>query len=232
MKIYLTNKSSVISTQDFSLIIKGLNIYFQQLTKDWGISPVVILNSMQPLTSNLPNTVIIFDSIDDQNSSSYNFETDPNSISRIFAKTILDSDGCIFYKDDETMSVSQFICGEILGSLSNLNMNKWYMDSNMSLWWGDISSPVKGNIVKIQIQNTDIAFSDYVLPSYFGPPTATGPFNKLNTLMGTFAIDQYGYSIKYENNNFTSLFGENCPQETMDQVSLYLEEFKSRFTRI
>ena len=77
MKIYLSNKSSVISNQDFSLIIKGLNIYFQQLTKDWEMSPVFILNSLQPLTSNLPNTVIIFDSIDDQNSSNYNFETDP-----------------------------------------------------------------------------------------------------------------------------------------------------------
>lgn len=231
MKIYLSNQSNCISTQEFLLIIQGLNIYFQNLCKDWGFHPINILHSTQPLDKNLPNTIIVFDKIDDDICKDYNFNSDVNSLSRVFAKTILESGGTLLFKDDETMTVAQNISSEILGIISNLNMNKWYMDSNMSLWWGDISSPVRGNIIKINIQNSIIGFSDYVLPSYFGPPSVVRPFNKMNTLTSQFSIDEFGYSIKFENNQFHSVFGSNCPQEVQYQVGVYLEEFKTRFSK-
>jgi hypothetical protein len=232
MKFYITNKSTVISDVEYSNILQSLKIYLSSLCKDWDFAPIYVLNSIQPLEKNLPNTVIIFDAIDDEVFNTYNYEQDPNSVARIFAKTVIESGGVVLYQDESTMTVAQILCNEILGLISNLNMNKWYMDSNTSLWWGDICAPVYGNILNIDLPSgVKVGLSDYVLPCYFGPNGVQGPFNKNNTLMGPFGIDEYGYSIKFENGNFNGVFGPNCQQEKIDQISDYIEEFKSRFNK-
>jgi hypothetical protein len=232
MKFYITNKSTVISEEDYNSILKSLKIYFTNFCEDWEISQIYVINSVQPLDNNLPNTIIIFDGVDDE-IPNYNFDTDPNSVARIFAKTILDSGGVVLYQDEYTMTVAQILCGEILGLISNTNMNKWYMDSNTCLWWGDISSPVQGNILPIDLQNDiKVGLCDYVLPSYFGPNGNFGPFNKNNTLMGPFGIDEFGFSIKYELNDFFGVFGPSCPQEKINLVNSYLDEFRQRFNNL
>jgi hypothetical protein len=230
MKFYITNKSTVVSDTDYNLILEGLGIYLNTLCEDWSMSQVFVINSVQPLTSTLPNTIIIFDSIDDDISNSYDFDNDPNSVARVFAKTILESGGSVLYQDGAPFTVSQQLCNEIIGLISNTDMNKWYMDQNKVLWWGDICSPVYGNIYTIDLPNdTQIGFSDYILPAYFGPTSLVGPYNKMDTLMGPFGLDEQGYSIKFENDDFSTTFGPSCPQEKMEQINIYLDEIKSRF---
>lgn len=232
MKFYITNKSTVVSDQDYSLILQALKMFLTNICKDWDLSPIYVLNSIQPLQNTLPNTIIIFDDIED-NVPNYSFDQDPNSVARVFAKTILGAGGVVLYQDDYTMTVASILCNEILGLISNTNMNKWYMDSNTCLWWGDMCSPVQGNIFTVDLPNDiKVGLSDYVLPSYFGPNDMPGPYNKSNTLMGPFGIDEYGYSIKFELGNFVGTFGPSCPQEKVNQVNLYLDEFKSRFSKI
>lgn len=233
MKFYLTNKSSVISDFEYNKILQSLKIYLRYLCKDWDYSPIFVLNSIQTLDKTLPNTIIISDTIDDEIYTTYNYDQDPNSVARVFAKTIIDSGGVVCYQDEYTVTVAQTICNEILGLISNLNMNKWYMDSNASFWWGDICSPVYSNLFVIDLpEGIKVGLSDYVLPSYFGPNGVMGPYNRNNTLMSPFGIDEFGYTIKYENGNFMSSFGPNCPQEKIEQVGIYLDEFKSRFNVI
>ena len=230
MKFYLNNKSTVVSNEDFLLMIKGLNIFFQNFSEDWNLGSIEILNSTQPLDNNFPDTIVVFNSIDDDISSEYNFDTDQNSVARIFAKTILDSGGSLFYTDDYTITIPQQISSEIIGLISNYDMNKWYMDGNSELWWGDLCSPVYGNIFSFDLDDqTIIGFSDYVLPNYFGPSGKERPYNKMDTLMGPFSMDDCGYSIKFENGVFKSLFGSNCSDEKIQQVETYIGEFQTRF---
>lgn len=231
MKLFITNKSTIINEFDYNILISTLQTYIRTLSVDWGISTLEVSNSDNGLDSTLPNTIIIFDSIDDPISSNYNFEFDQNSIARVFAKTIIDSGGSVLNGD--TTSIAQQLSGLILGLVSNYDMNKWYMDPNKVFWWGDISSPVYGNNYIITTEDgAEVTFADYVLPSYFGPNGKEGPFNKNNTLMGPFSVDEYGYSIKVENNYFTATFGPSCQQEIIDRVNIYVEEFKSRFVNL
>jgi hypothetical protein len=232
MRFYVTNKSTVVTDTDFNTIINSLKIYMQNLCTDWKFSNIEVFRSDNSLDSNLPNTIIIFDSIDDPICSEYNFDMDSNSVSRVFAKVIIESGGSTMTGSDGVASVSQQISSTILGLISNYDMNKWYMDPNKCLWWGDISSPVYGNITVTSNDGDEVSFADYVLPSYFGPNGKEGPFNKNNTLMGPFSIDEFGYSIKFENNSFIPTFGVSCQQEIIDRVNLYIGEFRSRFTNL
>lgn len=233
MKFYLNNKSVNLSESDFNILLESLKVYLNDFSLDWSTLQIEIESSENSLDSTLPNTIIIFDSIDDEQSLSYNFEQDKNSIARIFVKTILESGGNIFYGNDSSTSVSQEISSVILGLVSNFDMNKWYMDQNKVFWWGDVSSPVYGNTITINsIDGRQIGFADYVLPAYFGTSGKEGPFNKNNTLMGPFGLDEFGYSIKFENNNFVPTFGSSCHQEIIDKLNVYVDEFRSRFTNL
>lgn len=229
MKFHLTNKSSSLNQSDYNSIIEGLKIYLKNFSIDWNFNEIEVESIDNGLDSLFPNTVILFDSIDSDNCMDYDFENDHNSVARIFVKTILDSGGVALYTDDYTFTIGQQISSTVLGIISNPDMNKWFMDQNKVLWWGDVCSPVYGNILSINTHEAQIGFADYVLPSYFGSSDKPAPYNKNNSLMGPFAIDENGYTIKYENNNFVSLFGENCPQEKLDQIQVYIDEFRSRF---
>jgi hypothetical protein len=231
MKIYLSNKSSVVSNSDYQKIIKSINVYLVGLCKDWELTPIQVFNSIQPLNGNtLPNTIFILDDTDDASALGYHYEEDGNAVGRVFAKTILNYGGVVLYKDPYTMTVAQCVCHEIFELIGNPVINKWFMDNSGILWAGELCDAVQGNIYLSNIPgNGRVGLSDYVLPNYFNADMRRGPFNKMNTLSRPFQIDDYGYAIKLENGDFVPVFGSKCPQSRVGDVNEDVSEMKMKF---
>lgn len=231
MKVYVSNRSTVVTNEQLKKMIKSINTYLISLCRDWEINIIQIFQLItNPGSKTLPNTIFIFDDTDDSSALGYHYEEDGNAVGRVFAKTILNYGGVVLYKDQNTMTVAQCLCHEIFELIGNPVINKWFMDNSGALWAGELCDAVQGNIYLSNISGVGrVGLSDYLLPAYFSPDSIKGPYNKMNTLSRPFQIDSYGYAIKFENGNFVAVFGSKCPQGRIEDVNEDVGEMKMKF---
>ena len=196
----LYNQSTVINNSNLQSMVKAINNYLITLCNDWGLSLIKLnigtYNSHQPLQN---NSIFIYDTTDQEDALGYHYETDGNSVGRVFAKTILDSGGAILWKDNNTFTVAQCLSHELLEMIGNPMVNKWYLDNYSNLWAGELCDPVESNLILYSLPgNIKVGLSDYVLPTFFSPDSISGPYNKINTLFAPFMVDNGGYALVVE----------------------------------
>jgi hypothetical protein len=226
MKNYpVINLSTVVNNDQFTKMIKAINIYLVTLCNDWNLQPAQLVASTSKLT--VPNTIFIFDNTDSQGALGYHFETNGNAIGKVFAKTILNYGGAVLYKDNVTMTVAQCLCHELLEMIGNPFINKWYLDNNGTFWAGELCDAVENNLYTILLPgNIKVGLSDYVLPNYFSADNTTRPFNKMNTLNAPFTVDHNGYAITIQGNNIIAIYGSNYPINKKVNVEKDISEMK------
>ena len=234
MRITIYNRSSCVTADQFQKIIIACSQYFTSFSIDWKMEPIQIVsatyNSRDPV---LDNTVYILDTTDIHGALGYHYESNGISISKIFAKTVLDYGGVVLYKDVNTFTVAQTVSHEILEMIGNGNINKWYLDNNGTFWAAEMCDAVENNLYVLTIiGNTKVGLTDYILPAWTKPDIKVGPFNKMNTLRAPFTIDRYGYSIIIRRNSVSAVYGSHISEVRREEVTKNVEELKSSFVKV
>lgn len=229
MKNYpVINLSTVVTTDQFTKMIKAINTYLSALCNDWTLQPIQLLASTYNSRKVLPNTIFILDTTDEAGALGYHFDNGGDSIGRVFAKTIIQYGGVVLYKDNTTMTVAQCLCHELLEMIGNPNINKWFLDNNGIFWAGELCDAVQNNLYVVTlVGNVKVGLSDYVLPNYFSPNTLRGPFNKMNTLRSPLTVDRYGYAITIQGNDIVPIYGSNYPEDKKIDVIKDIAEMRS-----
>jgi hypothetical protein len=229
MKNYpVINLSTVVTTDQFTKMIKAINTYLSALCNDWTLQPIQLVASTYNSRNILPNTIFILDTTDSADALGYHFDNSGSAIGKVFAKTIIQYGGVVLYKDNTTMTVAQCLCHELLEMIGNPNINKWFLDNNGIFWAGELCDAVQNNLYVITLPgNVKVGLSDYVLPSYFSPNTVRVPFNKMNTLRSALTVDRYGYAITIQGNDIVPIYGSNYPEDKKVDVIKDIAEMRT-----
>lgn len=241
IQIHVYNISTVITNLQAQTMVNALNSsYMVDFCKNWRILlPIIVfMNTKQIPTSPPPNNwiFIITDIATVSGDLAYHTETSKDcTMGYIFAKTILQDGGVIFYKNFTTPSVSVALSHEILESLCDSTVNGYINDFDGQLWAKEVCDSVQDLVFQVTVNTTNmsevininkaliqnnvhtnstsmnivVGLSDYVLPSFFdvyGKP----PYDLINFLKFPFSLSPGGYSyiINTKNNESTIIYGE------------------------
>jgi hypothetical protein len=212
--IYIQNNSAKVTDEQITNMISGLDILVPIFCNDWGLKTIQILTL--PKTENVTSQVCIYiqDAPDVSGLIGYHSQKAGNPYGKVFVNPILNNGGAILYNNDTPngVTVAQCLSHEIFEMIIDPYCISWWaMPNGKTLVAGEVSDPVQGNIVKLDIGSTTIGFSDWVLPKWTDTQAKVGPFNYLNTLTAPYTMSKNGYMIQYNNGKITNVFGDLVP---------------------
>jgi hypothetical protein len=229
-QIAIINESNLVSDDEGDNMTRAMNLVLPQFCKDWKLPKITAVYIAKNKNTNILWKVYLRDTTDIDGALGYHEQVNNISIGYVFVNVILTYGGVILYsKDPSTLTVAQTLCHEIFELLTDSNANLWADDGQgLSLYAHESCDPVQSNVVKVVVSkkvttpakplkmvngkfqssksqtktiNTNVALSDWVLPTWFDPQETKGPFNYLKTLKKPFQIDDGGYVIKLKDGN-------------------------------
>jgi len=165
------------------LMISAINTMLPAFCSTWSLGGKQYICQAAPSNTVVGSTglyCVFLDNSDAANALAYHTESYSVPLSKVFVKTIQKYGGQIL--SGSGFTVSQAFAHEIFEMIVNLNVNGWWQISNNFLIPAEVSDPVQGNIVRVQVGSTVVYLSDYILPAWTNPQATRGPYNYLNTL--------------------------------------------------
>lgn len=212
--IYISNKSKILTLNDFNCILTACNALLPTVCKHWNIPCPIISQSTQPQNL-LKTTFVIVDNI----SANCDIEN------TIPIKPILDNGGVILYKDDVTPTVASAIFRELCNYVVDKDANGWWVDlrsdvNNPTFYANEICDQVQNTLVKITVGNSGkngvvVGLSDFIFPAWKESNVENKQLNYTGNLTTPFSHNKNGSLIKFTpNQGVIQVFGEDVPNWT------------------
>lgn len=218
MEIAIINKSNKYKNNNdiFLKIASAVNYQLQNhVCPSWQILPWSC--NFYKDESEIPkeaNIIYILDTTDRGKCLGYHDKDSTGKhYANVFVETIFENNGTEYSSE---YSISSVISHEACEIICNLQLNCWRQISEKHLIFilQNICDPVQGEAYIINIDNTNIYVSNFVLPSWFD---YTSPSNcKLdwnNSILKPFTLCKTGYAIISTDNKVGKHFGKiNIPR--------------------
>lgn len=212
-RISVQNLSTKVTDRQVATMCKGLNQLLRTFCTDWSIPPaqvVPLTRTQRPATRLI---VYILDDSDTPGALGYHDESGGIPYGTVFANTILQYGGAILNATGSMITVAQCLSHEVFELLIDINANVWwYTGQGNTLVAAEVSDPVESNVVRLQVDNTLVAYSDWILPKWMDPQATKGPFNHLNTLTAPFTMSPGGYLIVLTAAGVSYVFGDKLTE--------------------
>jgi hypothetical protein len=207
--IYCVNNSTVLKNSDMILMITALNTLLPAFCTTWAPSGKQYNVAVAPSGFKATGPYCVFsDTSNVSGALAYHSETGNIPFSNVFVKTVLTYGGAILLGATNSVpTVAQAFSHEIFEMIANMNVNVWWQLSTGYLVPGEVSDPVEGNIVRVQVGSVVVGLSDYILPAWADPQATNGPFNYLNTLTKPFQLAKGGYVVLMRNGTMQQILG-------------------------
>ena len=215
-KFFIRNASTRLADADLVLIVKGIEEQLLgQFCTDWSINrihaaivPKENMNAFTIRTSPKDLLLTIYDlSVDALDNESIAI---PNA--NVFVSPILNNGGSVLLGDNDSIPT--------LAQLISHEMFELIIDSFYSMWWfngstmyaADVCDPVQGNVVKINVKNIQIGYSDWVTPAWTHKKSTNTndivSYNHLNTLTEPFTMSPSGCIMTISGGVISYYFGD------------------------
>jgi len=174
----------------------------------WSIKQYICVAAPATVKPGSAMYCAFLDTSDSPNALAYHTEFANVPYGNVFVKTILKYGGTILMSTTAP-TVAQAFAHEIFEMLVNQNVNVWWQMANGILVAAEVTDPVQGNVVPINVGAVIVGLSDYILPVWCDPQATRGPYNFMNTLTKPFQLAKGGYLVTMQNTRTNYVFGSS-----------------------
>ena len=155
--------------------------------------------------------IYLFDDVEQAENLGFGIEdSDKLNYGQVFINPILNSGGTEFKSEN---SISVQISHEACEIVADPEVNCWHQMKDGRLIAKEICDPVDGDFYTINVSGTEIAVSNFLLPSWFDSNSKSNDkFDYKGTLKEPFSLTDNGYMIQILKGNVTNIFGSEQSQ--------------------
>jgi hypothetical protein len=231
MEIAIVNQSSMVTNAQVEVMCQACqNQFTHDCAPAWGsLAPTVTFYAAANQVPKGSWIVYIIDN-DSQVAGALGYHNEQGDTIQAFimAQPILSNGGVVMVFDPKNPSqytVSGTLSHELMEMFGDRYVNTYCQGTNGGLFCAELADPVEQLSYGIEVNGTQIAVSNFVLPTYFDPQGTAkdAPFDFLKQLNAPFTMATGGYMITATISNEGQItaqhqFDESVPPWRRDQV--------------
>lgn len=209
MKFGIVNESTVVTGTEAYAIAAGARLQARDVARAWDrVLPSVTYYATLVKVPADRVVVAILDNADQAGALAYHDVTpDGRPYCSVFAKTILDAGGTALRGSLSVSGATTHELWECLGDPTCLTWDDY--DGSGSQVAHELCDPVQDGSYDVATTYGPVAVTNFVLPAYFNPWSAAGPWDFLSTLPGPAPqLAHGGYAIVQSSSGEKQIFGE------------------------